>query len=86
MDEDQTLGDFVDSGAEDPNSGTDAESDVDAPLDSGADAAAEPDAPEPAVSTYRWSPDGVACDDCGETVERRWLDGDDYVCAECKEW
>ena len=38
------------------------------------------------ASTYRWSPDGAACATCGESVEERWRDGDDLVCAGCKEW
>lgn len=59
---------------------------VDEPLGSSPDPEAEPAEAEPAVSTYRWTPDGAACDDCGETVERRWLDDGDYVCAGCKEW
>ncbi|MFC7044445.1 hypothetical protein ACFQH6_02610 [Halobacteriaceae archaeon GCM10025711] len=40
----------------------------------------------PAVSTYRWQPDGVACADCGATVQRLWRDGDDLVCDGCKDW
>ena len=38
------------------------------------------------ASTYRWSPDGDTCAACGETVEERWRDGEDLVCAGCKEW
>lgn len=41
---------------------------------------------EPATPTMRRAPDGAACEACGETVERRWLDGGAFVCAECKEW
>lgn len=45
---------------------------------------------DPAVSTYRWSPAGGECADCGETAERRWrADGERdgaLVCADCKEW
>ncbi|MGM0592706.1 MAG: DUF7573 domain-containing protein [Halobacteriota archaeon] len=44
------------------------------------------DAVDPAVSTYRWSPDGVACAECGEQVTKRWHDDGRYVCANCKEW
>lgn len=36
--------------------------------------------------TYRWSPDGDDCPACGRHVERRWRDGDRFVCADCKEW
>lgn len=42
--------------------------------------------PEPAVSTYAWSPEGGACADCDELVETRWRDDGDLVCADCKEW
>lgn len=46
----------------------------------------------PAEITYDWSPDGAACDACGEPVERRWRAGegaDDpaaMVCGDCKDW
>lgn len=59
--------------------GTDesADADTDADADAGA---------EPAVSTYDWSPGGTACEGCGAVVERRWRDGEQLVCGECKEW
>ncbi|ELZ96523.1 hypothetical protein C440_05228 [Haloferax mucosum ATCC BAA-1512] len=38
------------------------------------------------LATYRWTPDGTTCPACGDTVEKRWLDGDEYVCIECKDW
>ncbi|MGM0604765.1 MAG: DUF7573 domain-containing protein [Halobacteriota archaeon] len=41
---------------------------------------------EPITGTYRWSPDGQACAACGATVDRRWREGDAFVCAACKEW
>jgi hypothetical protein len=45
---------------------------------------------EPALSTYDWTPGGADCNRCGETVEKRWRDGDGtgeaLVCADCKEW
>ena len=45
---------------------------------------------DPATPTYRWTPEGAACDWCGRIVERRWVDdGDDddaFVCDDCKEW
>ncbi|MFO7925316.1 MAG: DUF7573 domain-containing protein [Halobacteriota archaeon] len=41
---------------------------------------------DPAVSTYAWSADGSVCADCGDTVERRWRDGDRLVCVDCKAW
>jgi hypothetical protein len=41
---------------------------------------------EPAESTYSWSPAGATCASCGATVERRWRDEGDLVCADCKSW
>ena len=38
------------------------------------------------TATYRWSPSGRDCPACGETVERQWRDGDEFVCADCKAW
>ena len=56
------------------------------------DAAAEDDASpddvaiDPPASTYVWYPEGAPCEACGTAVEERWRDGDDLVCAGCKEW
>ena len=49
-------------------------------------AAAESTAVDSTRSTYTWDPEGLACADCGAAVERRWRDGDRFVCAECKAW
>lgn len=57
-------------------------------------ATVEPDAEVPiateavsAVSaTYAWSPDGGSCARCDTTVEARWRDGEELVCADCKDW
>lgn len=46
----------------------------------------DPDAVEPATATYDWSPDGAACEECETVVDRRWIDGDAYVCGDCKDW
>jgi rubredoxin len=56
-----------------------------------ADGAAPGDAssdrsPDPATATYRWLPESAACPDCGADAERRWRDGDRFVCVDCKEW
>ncbi|WP_436902857.1 DUF7573 domain-containing protein [Halovenus halobia] len=50
--------------------------------------AGEPDEQtvDPAVATSTLHSDGIACESCGESVRRRWLDDGAYVCAECKEW
>jgi len=44
------------------------------------------DGVEPAVSTFAWSPDGAACDACGERVEERWEGDSGLVCVGCKGW
>lgn len=41
---------------------------------------------DPTHTTYQWTPEGVDCEACGATVERRWRDGDRLVCADCKDW
>lgn len=47
----------------------------------------EDDAPEiDTIATYRWTPDAIACPKCGTAVQKRWLDGDEYVCLDCKSW
>ncbi|WP_336336465.1 DUF7573 domain-containing protein [Haloarcula brevis] len=51
-----------------------------------ADAEGSSDAVDPAVTTYAWSPEGAACADCGEVVERRWTQGGVLVCGACKSW
>lgn len=101
MDENRSLTDFAigadestgDSEVDGANGGAEAEDDAAGGEGTGNGVeATEPaddvdtDAVDPAVSTYRWSSEGAACADCGETVERRWRDGDEYVCGDCKEW
>lgn len=51
-----------------------------------AELSSEEQAVEPATSTYEWSPDGRECEQCGDTVERRWRDDEALVCQACKEW
>ncbi|WP_396611544.1 hypothetical protein ACH9L7_15280 [Haloferax sp. S1W] len=51
------------------------------------DTATEEDSDAPdTLATYRWTPDGTPCPACGETVQKRWLDGEQYVCHDCKDW
>ncbi|KAB1198048.1 MULTISPECIES: hypothetical protein [Haloferax] len=38
------------------------------------------------LATYRWTPTGTTCPQCGDSVEKTWLDDEEYVCAECKDW
>lgn len=50
-------------------------------------AESEPDdAVVPTVTTYAWTPAGATCEACGATTERRWRNGDELVCSDCKEW
>ena len=74
---------------------TESRSGVEPTPETGSDAApaVEPDGAaaneisvEPAVATYGWTPCGAECQECEETVERRWLDEDGLVCANCKVW
>lgn len=41
---------------------------------------------EPATPTYACSPDAQPCERCGETTDRRWQCGGQFVCEDCKEW
>jgi hypothetical protein len=43
-------------------------------------------AASPATTTYAWTNTGADCDDCGEAATRRWRDGEQLVCQDCKEW
>jgi hypothetical protein len=52
----------------------------------GESGAEEADVVAPAESTYAWAPSGATCDACGASVERRWRDEGDLVCADCKSW
>ncbi|ELZ55090.1 MULTISPECIES: DUF7573 domain-containing protein [Halorubrum] len=84
MSEDRSLDDFAPDGAvDDSDETTEADSDADPPdTDPAADA---PDAAL-ATATSTWHADGAACDRCGERVERRWRDGEAFVCADCAAW
>lgn len=84
MSEDATLDDFFES-ANDGTAG--CERDSDRPGDESV-AAFDP--------TFRWTPGGKPCADCGRAVERRWAeegdgnggrdDGIAFVCRDCKQW
>ncbi len=90
MSEDRSLDEFAGEGT--MNDGGDAESDssdagVDgAPADADADETNVAPDPDPATPTADWTADGAGCERCGATVERRWLDDGDRVCADCKAW
>ncbi|AFK19724.1 hypothetical protein E6P09_01535 [Haloferax mediterranei ATCC 33500] len=66
----------------------DSESDTVADMgsDTKGDAEADSENSVHTLATYRWNPDGTPCPQCGESVEKRWLDGDEYVCIDCKDW
>ncbi|WP_017343857.1 hypothetical protein [Halorubrum sp. T3] len=91
MPEDRSLDDFA-LGDEDTDSDAAEAADDSASDDGDPDApsdpndAADPAAVDPAVATSTWHTDGAACDRCGERVERRWRDEDDFVCADCASW
>jgi hypothetical protein len=86
---DRSLDEFASdtaTAADERDESDDAAEAADADSDEDADASN----PEPALSTYEWTPDGVACEECGTVVEKRWRNGDGsgetLVCADCKEW
>ncbi|WP_336136639.1 DUF7573 domain-containing protein [Natronomonas amylolytica] len=64
--------------------------DADDAAEAADDATAAASEPDPALSTYEWTSGGVACEECGTVVEKRWRNGDGtgeaLVCADCKEW
>ena len=68
-----------------PGRETDSDSDTDADTD--AESASPPDDDvAPPMGTYVFDTDGASCGECGATVERRWRDGDQLTCADCKDW
>jgi len=89
MVEDASLDDFLDASDE-----SEDEADSDTSADDGIaetekelnDDETSADTVEPAVTTYAWSPEGAACAECGEVVERRWTQDGHLVCGACKSW
>ena len=100
MSKDRSLDDFVggDSDAEHGNGGErddtghaagverDDAADHESPSATDTEEAVESDTVTPATPTYRFAPDGAACDACGTTVQKRWHDDGAFVCTDCKEW
>jgi len=85
MPEDRSLDDFApDADGETGDAGSDAVDDG----EDDSDAVVEDDSvdADPATATSTWHADGAACDRCGERVERRWRDGEAFVCADCASW
>ncbi|WP_424017565.1 DUF7573 domain-containing protein [Halorientalis pallida] len=81
--DDASLDEFADAGGD---SDADASDGTDGDSAAPAEPATDSDPVDPAASTYAWSEAGAVCTACGESVARRWRDGDDLVCADCKEW
>lgn len=102
MSRDASLSDFAASDADDEteddgprddesgDAGSTTDGETDHPADEEASASLDSESAtvdaDPATTTFAWSPDGAACARCGETVRRRWRDGDDVVCSDCKDW
>ncbi|MFW6000048.1 MAG: DUF7573 domain-containing protein [Halorubrum sp.] len=82
MPRDRSLDDFAAGDEVADSAPADADA-ADADSDAGDSA---PDDVDPAVATSTWHADGAACDRCGERIERRWLDGGEFVCADCASW
>jgi hypothetical protein len=80
--DDASLEEFADAGDDAATGGEDTDADGVEPTDDSTDGTAV----DPATSTYAWSSGDVACAVCGTAVTRRWRDGDDLVCPDCKEW
>jgi len=83
----------ADEGERDESGDVEADESGDAEPDESGDA--EPDEPDdpiqdseidPAATTYQWDPAGVDCADCGRSVDRLWVQEDERVCPDCKEW
>jgi hypothetical protein len=60
--------------------------DTDPSPDAGTEGALGDPGVGPVPVTYRVSPGGSGCDECGRTVDSRWRDGEAFVCADCKSW
>ena len=65
---------------------TDADGDEDASDDDAESHLPDASHADPVTPTYRWTPEGAACESCGSVVERRWVDDGAFVCDDCKEW
>jgi len=80
--EETSLDDFLDDGEE-------SSPDADPEPETGTETESEEPTTEPAKqgpATSRWTPDGEACEACGETVTRLWDDDGRRVCRSCKQW
>ncbi|WP_424007077.1 DUF7573 domain-containing protein [Haloferax denitrificans] len=81
----RSLDDFA--AGDDESVDTPPSADEPADATDSADANADADSRDVStLATYRWTPEPAACPQCGESVQKRWLDGDEYVCLDCKDW
>jgi len=72
-----------------PDAATGATEPADTATEDGTEVAAtttETGEPARAATTYAWDGAGETCGACGETVERRWQQAGELVCAACKDW
>lgn len=101
MGEDASLDDFLTASESEESDDEPSESTGDGetapeeaePADTAAEAepddgatAADDSEPAPATTTYAWDGAGATCAACGESVERRWQQDGELVCATCKDW
>lgn len=86
MDEHRTLDEFLDPETEASESDQSSAPESDRSSASETDPTDVSDTVQPTAGTYRWTPDGAECADCGTIVERRWRDEAEFVCRDCKEW
>jgi hypothetical protein len=85
-DESEADGDGSEVGADETDARSEEEAEANEPDDGDDGVAVDPEAVEPAASTYAWSAEPVACAACGTAVRRRFRDAAGLVCADCKEW
>lgn len=85
MSDDASLDEFLDADDAASGDGDAAGTPTDAD-GSESPSTGDADAVDPATATATWSPDGAPCAACGDVVERRWRDGDGFVCGDCKGW
>jgi hypothetical protein len=87
MSKDRSLDDFLGSDETEERAASDETTNPERDeSDEAVDTADAGDGVTPATPTYRFAPDGAVCDACDATVQRRWHDGGQFVCADCKEW
>lgn len=89
-DDDARLTDFTGgSDADEGDEGADPEDGASADQGGAVDgevADEEASVPADPPSTAAWTPGGAECETCGSDAERRWRDGEAWVCGDCKDW